>query len=51
MDRKKLITPSGKKKLEEKLTYLKEVKAKKINEEIKKHHAFCDFSENASFSK
>ena len=45
------MTEEGKKKLEKELTYLKEVKAKEINEEIKKHHAFCDFSENASFDQ
>lgn len=45
------MTEKGKEKLEKELSYLKEVKAKKINEEIKNHHAFCDFSDNASFDQ
>lgn len=51
MSSKHLMTLAGKKRLEKELNYLKEVKAKEINEEIKKHHAFCDFSENASFDQ
>lgn len=45
------MTLKGKKKLEKELNYLKEVKVKEINEEIKNHHAFCDFSDNASFDQ
>ncbi|MDN6195988.1 MAG: transcription elongation factor GreA [Atopostipes suicloacalis] len=45
------MTASGKRKLEEELLYLKEVKTKEIKDEIKKHHAFCDFSEDSSFDR
>ncbi len=45
------MTKQGKAALEKELIYLKEVKEKEINEEIKKHHSFCDFSENASFDQ
>ncbi len=45
------MTPIGKKKLEEELTYLKEEKQKKINDEIKYLRSFCGFSEDVSFNE
>lgn len=45
------MTQEGKKKLEEELHYLKKEKQKEIQDEIKKHHSFCDFSENSSFDQ
>lgn len=51
ISRKYPITVSGKKKLEEELLYLKEVKQKELNEQIKEHRGYCDFSDNASFGQ
>lgn len=45
------MTAQGKAALEKELIYLKEEKEKEIRDEIKKHHSFCDFSENASFDQ
>lgn len=45
------MTEEGKKQLEKELFYLKEEKQKEINDEIKEHHSFCDFSDNASFDQ
>lgn len=45
------MTRAGKEKLEEELTYLKNEKQKELNEQIKEHRNFCDFSDNASFSQ
>lgn len=45
------MTSIGKKKLEEKLAYLKEEKQKEINNEIKYLRGFCDFSEDVSFKE
>lgn len=45
------MTAAGKQQLAAELNYLKNEKQKEINEEIKKHHTFCDFSENASFDQ
>lgn len=45
------LTPEGKRQLTAELSYLKNEKQKEINEEIKKHHSFCDFSDNASFDQ
>lgn len=45
------MTEAGKKILEDELVYLKEEKQKEINTEMKEQRAFCDFSDNASFSQ
>ena len=45
------MTEQRKQALEEELAYLKDKKEKEINEEIKKHHSFCDFTENSSFDQ
>ena len=45
------MTEQGKKELEAELAELKNKKEKEINEEIKNHHSFCDFSDNASFDQ
>lgn len=46
-----LMTQEGKEKIEAELHHLKEEKQKEIQDEIKKHHSFCDFSENSSFDQ
>lgn len=45
------MTRDGKIKIEKELKELKEVKTKKIRDEIKEHRKFCDFKENASFDQ
>lgn len=45
------MSEQGRETLKEELIYLKEVEEKEIKDEIKKHHSFCDFSENASFDQ
>jgi len=45
------MTPTGKKKLEKKLTYLKEEKLKEINDDIKCLRGFCDFLDDASYKE
>ena len=44
------MTEVGKKKLEEELQYLKEVRQKENNDEIKYLRGFCDFSEDVAFA-
>ena len=51
MAQKYLMTPMGKKKLEEELTYLKEQKLKEINDEVKCLRGFCDFLDDATFKE
>lgn len=45
------MTVAGKKKLEEELVYLKDVKQKELSKQIEEHRGYCDFSDNASFSQ
>lgn len=45
------LTPEGKNKLEEELTYLKNVKQKEVANQVKEHRGYCDFSENATFEQ
>lgn len=45
------MTPAGKKKLEEELTYLKENRQKKINDEIKYLGGFCGISDDFAFGE
>lgn len=51
MDKTYPMTEEGKKKLEEELSYLKDVKQKEVNKEVKRLRGFCDFSEDVSFKK
>src|SRR5699024_343690 len=44
------MTLEGKKKLEEELGYLKNVRQQEITEEIKRLRKFCDFEEDSCFS-
>lgn len=44
------MTLEGKKKLEEELDYLKNVRQQEITEEIKRLRKFCDFEEDKCFS-
>jgi transcription elongation factor GreA len=44
------MTEAGKKKLEEELQYLKEVRQKEVNDEVKYLRGFCDFSEDVAFA-
>ncbi|SHE50581.1 transcription elongation factor GreA [Atopostipes suicloacalis DSM 15692] len=45
------MTLEGKKKLEEELNYLKNVRQQEITEEIKRLRKFCDFEEDKCFSE
>lgn len=45
------MTPEGKKRLEKELSYLKNIKQKEINDEIKHLRGFCDFSEDMTFKE
>lgn len=51
MSKKYPMTLIGKKKLEEKLAYLKQGKQKEISNEIKHLRSFCHSSEDASFNE
>ena len=45
------MTLDGKKKLEEELDYLKNIRQQEITEEIKRLRKFCDFEEDMCFSE
>lgn len=51
MHKKYPMTREGKENLEEELDYLKDVKQKEVNKEVKRLRGFCDFSEDVSFKK
>lgn len=48
---KYLITPERKTELENRLIYLKDVKLKKIHEDIKYYRSFCNFTEDTPFDE
>ena len=45
------MTREAKEKLEDELNYLKNIRQKEVNQEVKRLRGFCDFSEDVSFKK
>jgi len=51
MVKKYPMTQAGKEKLVDELTFLKGIKRKELDQQIKKARGFCDFSEDVSFGE